>query len=240
MEIINVFFESINLISGIFILIGILVGVLAGLVFKPKAGNRVLKIIPSDKRYVEFDIDREYAFSIDCKNKKGYPPQRFLKTRGGLTGTVGRYLKKACTLFFGLEGTAYTQAIEDEDLKLKKSVKPTALNPFSETLKTIVGKVFYNQIPDNKRAQIEQAKVNVTVKIKEEYTPELRDKDGKIVTKTLSEENIKTEEDKKASKTFWEGVEQAQRGKWIEYIFVAGFGFGIAVTLQVLGVLTIG
>jgi hypothetical protein len=55
----------------------------------------------------------------------------------------------------------------------------------------------------------------------------------------ISEENIKTEEDRKAAQLFFEGKKKEDRGAWINLILAGVAGFGVAAVLMVLGILKI-
>jgi len=200
----------------------ILVGVLIGLLLKPKAKDQVMKIIERDKRFIDFNITQENAFSLECERKKGFPPQRFLKVSPGFTGQVGRFLKRGVTRFIGKEGTAYTWKTQSSKVKIGSLAK---------ALRGLWGKKFYDQVPEVKRKQLEESKISVTVDIDPGLTPK--------GYKPASEEDIKQEQDRLAAETWWEGKKQADKGTWLQYLFIAGFGFGVALALQILGVLRI-
>lgn len=165
---------------------------------------------------------RENAFSVECEEKKGFPPQRFVKMRPGYTGRVGKFLKKAITCFLGIEGTAYTQKVES-------GTEP--LGSLADALRGLWGDDFYMQVPEPKRKELEESKINVTVNIDPEYNPE----DFPEIT----EEQIFDEEDRRGAETYWKGKKEAEKGKWLDYLFILGAGIGIALTLQILGILRI-
>ena len=201
-----------------------------------------MKLIPRDKRFIDFNVSRENAFSVECEAKKGFPPQRFIKYKPGWSGQVGRFMKRGITRFLGLEGTAYTCEIEQGEtitLKQKKGKNPREITisnaihvgSLADALKTIWGTRFYNQVPEAKRITLEEGKVNVIVGLEDVKTPE--------GFKEITEEAIKQEEDRLAAETWWQGKKQADKGTWLQYIFIAGFGFGVALALQILGVLRI-
>ena len=213
----NIFYV---LISVMFLLIGLL----AGFLFKPKAKNHVTKLVPRDHRFIDFDIIKETAVSLICEVKKGLPPQRFFKLRSGWTGTIGKYLKKSVTKYFGLEGTAYTWRIESgEDIPL---------GTLAEAVKVVVGEPFYNQIPTKQRELFEESKIGVTVDVSaESLTP--------VGFRKISEEDIKSEQDCDASETFWKGKKQSVKIQVLEYFFIAATGFAICAVLFLIGILKV-
>jgi len=226
---INIFLDFFgNILNDIMLLIFLLVGIFAGLLFKPRAKNRVIKLLPHDKRFIEFNIQEESAVGILCEEKKGHPLHRFIKLFPGYTGMVGRFLKRAVTLYFGLEGTAYTW-------RLQSKVTET-LGSLADALKVVWGNEFYNVIPEEQRQKVEESKINVSVNLDD--TAQAKDNEGNDLP-VRREEDIKTEEDRVAAQTYWEGKAITTRKQWLEYLFIAGFGFGVACALQILGVLRI-
>lgn len=226
---INIFLDFFgNILNDIMILLFLLVGILTGLLFKPRAKNRVIKLLPRDKRFLEFNIDEESAVGILCEEKKGHPVHRFIKLFPGYTGIVGRFLKKAVTLYFGKEGTAYTWRV--------KSKVEEKIGSLADALKDVWGEEFYGVIPEEQRQKVEESQINVTVNLDD--TAQAQDSEGNDLP-VRREEDIKTEEDRVAAQTYWEGKAIATRKQWLEYLFIAGFGFGVACALQILGVLRI-
>ena len=202
---------------GVFILVGILIGIL----FKPFVGNKVFKFDPSDHRFHELDVQEETAISIECKEKKGMPPQKFYKHQPGFTGMVGRIIKRPVTLFLGRTGTAYTWKLEGGTWKNLKGL--------SGAIKTLWGETFYETIPEEKRKLLEKDEIQVTVGLAEDpLTPEGR--------KPINEEDIHKEEDRAAARTFWEEHAAKTKAMIINVILAAGFGFGICAALFLLGI----
>lgn len=199
------------------LVIFVLVGVMIGLVFRPKAKNQVMKLIPRDKRYIDFDIKQENAFSVDCEAKKGFPPQRFLKLNPAFTGEVGRFLKRTRTRFLGKEGTAYTW---------KTQSGKQLIGSLAKALRGVWGDEFYFTVPEANRQKLEESKINVTVDIDEDFNPE----DYPIIR----EEDIFEEEDRKAAETYWQGKKQAERGAWTQWLFIFGAGIGAGWIINTL------
>lgn len=213
---VNFFTDIFNLVM---ILLFALIGVFIGLVFRPKAKDQVMKIIPRDRRFQDFNVAQENAFSVECENVKGFPPQRFVKLRPGFTGKVGRFIKKAITRYIGIEGTAYTQLIESG----KKE-----LGTLADALRGLWGLKFYNTVPEDKRRELEESKINVIVEINPEFNPE--------DFPEISEEDIFDEEDRKGAETYWQGKKQSEKGEWTKQIWLLVAGAGIlAIASKLLG-----
>ena len=227
-----------NIFNILMLAIFILIGVLIGLMLKPKAKDQVMKLIPRDMRFVDFDVKRENAFSVECEEKKGFPPQRFIKYKPGWSGGVGRFLKRNITRHLGLEGTAYTCQVE-QGKKLnvpQKDGNPGSvevenavfLGSLADCLKGLWGTEFYEQVPDKQRDEVEGSRVNVIVGLEEIKTP--------VGFKEITEEAIKQEEDRLAAETWWKGKKQAEKGAWIQYLWLLLAGAGImAIASKLLG-----
>jgi len=225
-----------NIFNLVMVALFILIGVLIGLLFKPKAKDQVMKIIPRDRRFIDFNITKETAFSVYCEPKKGYPLQKFIKFSPGYTGKVGRFLKRARTRFIGKEGTAYTwRAIKGEKIELKKNPSGTLLlkgailiGKLSDALRGVWGEEFYDTVPESERVKLEESKVNVTVELGEGYTPE--------GFPEITEEQIFDEEDQKGAETFWKGKKMSEKGEWTKDIFLLLAGAGLmAIASKLLG-----
>lgn len=212
----------------IMVLIFLLVGIIVGVLLRPWFGNEVIKLIPREHRFVDLGIEEETACSITCKNKKGMPPQRFYKHQPGYTGIVGMILKKPITRFFGKEGTAYTWSIGTDSKPIKV--------PIVEALKVMLSKEFYDQIPLKQQEILNNSKLDIIVDIDEGLTP--NDEDN-TPYRSISEEDIKREEDREAAKTFWKGKTSAERTQIISLLITGIAGFGIACALEILGILRI-
>jgi hypothetical protein len=202
---------------GVFILIGILLGVF----LRPFVGNRVLKFDPEEHRFNELDVEEESAISIECKDQKGMPPQRFFKHHPGFVGIIGRFLKKPVTYYLGRTGTAYTWRLEQGTWK--------TLGNLAAALKIEWGEAFYNEIPAKQKETLEKSEIMVTVGLSDDpLTPE-----GK---RAVGEEDIHREEDRAASRTFWKERFAKDRGMIINIILAAGMGFGVCAALTLLGI----
>ena len=174
-----------NIITDILFAVFILVGLAAGILWRPGIGNRVIKLSPREHGFKEFDIETTYACSVECKDAKGYPPQRFFKHAPAFTGQTGKRLKKPSILYLGKEGTAYTW-LEEND--------PVEIENLSDAVQTVLGQDFYEQIPEKQRDLIENFTNNVIVTFEE---PKLQ-KLGRILKSLLG-------------KTFYEEIPQEQR-----------------------------
>lgn len=231
----NFFTNPFNIVM---LAIFICIGVIIGLLLKPRAKDQVMKLIPRDVRFIDFNVRRENAFSVECDEKKGFPPQRFIKYKPGWTGQVGRFIKRAITRHLGLEGTAYTCQVEQgkEMLFVEMQGNPGVvaidnailLGSLSDALKAIWGPEFYNEVPQSRREELEKEKINVIIGLDEVKTPS--------GFKELTEENIKQEEDRQAAETWWKGKKQAEKGQWLMMIWLLLAGAGImAIASKFLG-----
>lgn len=216
-----------NLFTDVMFGVFILVGILLGIFLRPWFGNQVLKLHPKDHRLDELDIEEETAISLECKKKKGMPPQRFLKWQPGFTTIAGRFIKKPKTVYLGMEGTAYTQKVKGGDEKGGSGLKVK----LDEALKTLWGTEFFNSIPETQMQLLEESKVNVTVELEPIITPE--------GMRTITEEDIKSEEDRKAAETLWKGKKMQERGQWINLVLAGGTGAAIVFGLFMVGVLKV-
>lgn len=215
-----------NILNIVMVILFLIIGVLAGLLLKPPSRNQVTKIIERDRRFIDFNINEESAFSLSCDPVKGFPPQRFIKLNAGYTGKVGRFIKRTITRFYGKEGTAYTW--------LFKGGVNAKIGSLAKALKSIWGEDFWSLFAENepeKAKQLEKSKVNVTVEIEEGFTPE--------GFTSVSEEDIKREEDRAAAQTFWRGKRSEEKRQVLDYLIIGMAGFGVALMLQIIGVLRI-
>jgi len=211
-----------NPVSWIFLGIFTGLGLLIGLFLRPWVGNKVLKFIPSEHRFIEMGIEEETSISIECKKEKHMPPQRFFKLSPGFTGIVGRFLKKPITQYLGMEGTAYTWKIDAGSWH--------KMGTLGDAVRSVWGEDFWATIPERQKEYLTESRIEVTVGLdKAPLTPEGH--------RSISEEDIKQEEDRKAAETFWEERQKAQRGFYINIILAAGTGFAVCAALVLLGVI---
>lgn len=213
-----------NIFNIIMAVIFLLTGIIVGFLFRPRGGNTVMKILPKDRRFVDFKIAEETAVSVECEDKKGYPPHRFLKIAQGFYGTTGRFVKRTSTRYLGKEGTAYLWLTEQDRLKRVDGGLPAYL-------KTLWGETGFNEMPKDLKTKVETSTVLVTVDLADGLTPE--------DMRPISEENIKTEEDRKAAQLFFEGKKKEDRHAWVNLILAGVAGFGLAAVLMLIGVLKI-
>ncbi len=211
-----------NPITWVFTGLFIFVGLLIGLLLRPWIGNQVIKFIPGDHRFIDFSIDEESSVSVQCKKVKGMPIQRFFKYHPGFTGIVGRIIKKPITRYLGIEGTAYSWQIKNGTWEKLGSLK--------DAVETVWGEDFWSHVPDRQKALLEESRIQVTVGLDEApLTP------GGM--RSISEEDIKQEEDRQASKTFWQEHSGQIKGYIINLFLAGGTGFGVALFLVMLGII---
>jgi len=211
-----------NLFNVLFAVVFLLTGIIVGFLFRPRGGNTVMKILPKDRRFVDFKIAEETAVSVECEDKKGYPPHRFLKIAQGFYGTTGRFVRRTSTRYLGKEGTAYLWLTDQDRLKRVDGGLPAYL-------KTLWGDGPYDEMPDDLKVKCDDSKVLVTVDLADGLTPE--------DMRPISEENIKTEEDRKAAQLFFEGKKKEERHAWVNLILAGAAGFGVACALVLIGII---
>lgn len=212
-----------NIFNDIMLFMFLLIGLIIGIFFRPGWGNHVMKVLPREHRFVDFGIQEETAITIECDDKKGFPAHRFIKLAPGFVGTVGRFVKRQATRFIGKEGTAYTWTLQDD-----KYVK---VGNLLTALTGLWGAEFCESIPDPYKGQLVDSKLMVTVDLDDGLTPP--------GMSSVSEEDIKREEDRRAAETFWQGKKDQLKGQWINMLIVGIAGFGIACLLQIIGILRV-
>jgi hypothetical protein len=211
-----------NIFNVIMAVIFLLLGIIAGIFLRPRWGNMVMKILPKDRRFVDFNIREETAISVICDDKKGYPPHRFLKLGLGFIGQTGRFVRRSTTRYLGKEGTAYLWTVEDDRFKRVDGGLPTLLQH-------IWGEDRYGEMPEDLRQKCETDQIMVTVDLADGLTPE--------GLRSVSEEDIKREEDRQACETLWAGKRKEERGVLLNYLIVGLAGFGICAVLVLIGVI---
>lgn len=212
-----------NIIVDILFIVFLLAGAITGILWRPGFGNKVTKLIPREHRFVDFPIDSEYEASIECKESKGFPPQRFFKYAPAFMGQTGKYIKRPSIMYIGKEGTAYTW--------MMKSGTIDKIGSLSDAVATVWGKDFYEQIPDEQRALLEKSEINVSVDLEQGLTP--------TNFTPITEEDIYTEEDRKASHAYVESLNEGAKTNMINLIITVlagvGGGFILAWFLHVGG-----
>lgn len=158
---------------------------------KTKLHKEVLFLRPRDKRGEDMDITKETDRSVLCE--KTDPPHRFIKVSNAY---VFKGKGRNAIRFFGVEGTAYTAGIGEQQ-KVNMSLP--------ECLKALWTDKVYDALPQRLRSAIEKDKIGVTVE-PEEIDPKLyglgslssdkvNDEDEQIVLNRLAkhgvQENIK-------------------------------------------------
>jgi len=191
-----------------------LVGLISGVLLRPKAKSHVSKFDVNSKRFIDFDIVEESARSIECESQKGSPAQRFFKYHPGFTGMTGKIMKRPLTRYLGMSGTAYTVKANSEPVKAT----------LADSLTVIWGEEFCKQVPDAQWKQIQDAKMDVTVEI-----------DTKSVGEnlpTIAEEDVKLEQDRAAAKVWWEGIKAGEKRDWVIMIITLVAGMGIMALIS--------
>jgi hypothetical protein len=140
----------------------------------------------------------------------------------GFIGQTGRFVRRSTTRYLGKEGTAYLWTVENDRFKRVDGGLPTLL-------KHIWGEEPYNDMPEDLRQKCENEQVMVTVDLADGLTPEN--------LRSVSEEDIKREEDRQACEVLWEGKRKEARGVLLNYLIVGLAGFGVCAVLVLIGVI---
>jgi len=212
-----------NPLIDLFLVIFLLVGIIAGFLFRPKGKKEVCKFDLNSKRFVDFNVTEESAVSLECEPQKGMPPQRFYKNHAGFTGIVGRFLKRPAVRFLGRMGTAFTWKLNSEKVNI--------IGGLAEALKLVWGNDFYATVPEPQKLLVEKSEIGVTVNL-DEAPSEIIDASGKPIK--LTEEDIKIEQDRVAAKTWWEGIKAGEKKDIILLLLAVGAGAGISTIAFVL------
>ena len=136
------------------------------------SGKKSIMVIdPTSKRFYDLAILKETENTLEAK-RRGVP-YRYFKSGPGWNG------EKGVTRFIGLEGTAYTAIVTDDN--------PKVIKPLSQAMKFILGEG-YQKIPQPQREVIEHHVYGVTVQ--PDAVP-MTDKKMTISAENVDKENIK-------------------------------------------------
>jgi len=116
---------------------------------KSKVRKEVDFLRPRDKRGERLDVTHETDRSVLCE--KANPIHRFIKVGPAFTFKNGG---KTSTKFYGIEGSAYTAQLKQEEL-VKISVV--------DFLKTLWGKDLYEHMPAKMKDAVEKDKIGITI-----------------------------------------------------------------------------
>lgn len=193
----GMFFGNLNIFEILLILIMMSVGILFGIYFSIvfRAKNRIFYLREKDGRGQDLKIDRESPISLETRSD---PPLRFFKW-GRAYEFLGR-LGRKFTTFFGKEGTAYTWVLQgfhmvphgpvvfqeitywdqdDHEILVYdefQEEEPQKYELEFPSLATAVmyrwGTRFWNTVPAERKAELENEKVLVTVELEPGLTPE--------------------------------------------------------------------
>lgn len=130
----------------------IVIGIGAYLIYTNRPIKQVLLLRPRDKRGMQIPIVRETDSTLECK-KVGDVARRFIKAGCAWTFVIGR---QVTTRFFGMEGTAYTAIIKNKEEE-KVSLE--------EALRSLWGDKFYEDVPEKQKSIIEKHKWGLTVEV---------------------------------------------------------------------------
>lgn len=196
--------------------------------------NQVLKILKNENRGYLFDIKEESAFSVRCNGIETLPDQRFYKNFPSILVTQKGFLGKLTRVnrYIARDGTAYTQ-------RVRRGGKIERV-PLIDTVSTILGEEVMKGLAKPLYEKLEQAQIGVTIGLEDDLlTPNNpshnpKDSTSQEFLPSISEEDIKREEDQEAAKTLWQERQKAMRGAMIEKVAWLGFGVGIGVIASIV------
>lgn len=231
-------------------------GFFLGYVFRPTPKNQIQYCRERDGRGEEYDIEKEDAISLETKTEP--PLRFFKYGRGYVFTIASRLRKlKKVTRFFGKEGTAYTWRLEgfkkdptkfktktvtvevgDPPKKKKVKVKepiewePKKVSLEFPTLATAVehkwGKEFFETVPEDRKKQLMDDKMFVTVNLEPGITPE--------GYKPITESQIQAKADENMAELLAYKFKQLAKKAVIDWIFPALAGAGaLAIASKLMG-----
>jgi len=160
------------------------------------------------------DVTKETDRSIVCGRTN--PIHRFIKVGSGYVFQEGG---KAVTRFWGIEGTAYTaNLLEENPIK----------NALSEFLRDLLGDRFYESIPSKQRDLIEKTKTGIIVEpvpIKEEA----------YGFPTLTSDDINDEADSVILSRIAKATQSSTRKEFYQMLIGIAIGVGLCLLLLRLG-----
>lgn len=220
-------------------------GILLGRRLEPEPGNQVNFLQPKTRSGWDLDVIEESALVLETEQVKGFPLKRFLKFYDGYDI---RKRKRVFTRYLAMEGIAFTtKASASEEKTTEGEEKPESkreLNPgpipsvpgkimirLHEYLKGKWGEEAWDNMDPQRRRELEDDKIGVTVRIVE---PELS-----ATMKKITEDSYWKDIEKKVPKLIAEGVEDVAKSPLIEKFAWAGVGAFLCMVAWVLGVFKI-
>lgn len=183
---------------------------------KAKVGKEIMFLRPRDKRGERLDVTRETDRSVVCE--KSDPVHRFIKIGSSFFFKEGG---RSFIRFFGIEGSAYTAMLDENEEEVKISL--------IDGLRLLWGEKIYNALPDKMKEAVEKDKWGITVE------PIKFDAEKHGLEK-LSSDDVNDEGDaivlNRLSKT---GTTENLKQKLLGNLIWLGLGFGLAATLANFG-----
>lgn len=219
-----------------------------------KPSREVMYLRERDRRGQRFGINEETAISLVCRLKRGID-KRFFKWAGSYVFNEGG---KMITRFLGKEGTAYTykpkqpegkvgnpgeipstklenvqclhcgEVFETELPVVKMGQIGERLGSLGNALKNVWGDEFYNEVPEERRKEVEDSKILVTVDLEPGLTPP--------GYSPVSEEDINEEQDREAAKIFGKGLGATTKQQLYQGMLWMALGIAITFILYNIGI----
>lgn len=220
LEIFAGFFGNIfNFVIGlIFLLVGVIIGIiLYRLLTRPQ--NQIIYCRERDGRALELNIAKEDHVSLETNTK---PPLRFFKF--GRSYEL-RKRGRPYTRHFGKEGTAFTWILEGHT-KIKGKLKQVTkrFKNLGDMVKSVWGQEFFATVPEERREQLAENNVLLTVNLEPGITP----KGYEPITESV----ILDKADEDAARLWSASIKGAIQEPLMKVLIYLGCGAGIGWILN--------
>ena len=206
----------------LFVVIGILIGVVI-IRFLPSK-NQILYCRERDGRGLELNVEKEDPISLETSTK---PPLRFFKW--GRSYEFRKRFGRAFTRFFGKEGTGYSWRLFGFSGEKDNPVEANLEFPTLEAaVKHRWGEEFYETVPEERKAELRDDKLLVTVNLEPGITPEGYE--------PITESVIKKKAREDAAELISRSIKGAIKKTVYDWIFPFAAGAGaLAIISKLLG-----
>jgi hypothetical protein len=188
-------------------------GALGGIV--SSGGKKKIIILQTrDKRAYELPIKRERELTLEAK--KDGKERRYYKAGPGFT------LPNGTTIFFGLEGSAYTAIVKDD--KSQSMGLPAAM-------RSLWGDQAYDKMPQALKEPLEKHRFGVTI-----YPEKIANEDKMV---ELTAESVDDENDKKALDHLGNALKNNKKMDWMTFLQGAAIGLAVCYILANMHVLPV-
>lgn len=235
---------SLNFTSIMLIFIALALGIFVGIFVLGTMGvkNYILYLREKDGRGLELPIETETDKKLETRSK---PPLRFFKWGRGYNIVKG-FLKRTITVFLAKEGTGYSWTVkgftkvptktetrtktiknaetgEDETIEElvilewgPEKIEDMDVGSLEDALLVIWGEEFYKTVPEERKAQLQDSTVKLSVELEPGITPE--------GFSPITESDINNEGDRNIMQLWAEEAKGALKTPIFESAMAMGFG----------------